>query len=74
MAAVPCIVRCDLHVHTIHSGMCTLPLLRAICRECYSEPEAVYETLRRGGMDLVTVSDHDSIGAAERSSATRISF
>ena len=58
-------VRCDLHVHTIHSGMCTLPLLNAICRECYSEPEAVYQTLRRLGMDLVTVSDHDSIDAAE---------
>jgi predicted metal-dependent phosphoesterase TrpH len=58
-------VRCDLHVHTIHSGMCTLPLLKAICRECYSEPEAVYQTLRHRGMDLVTVSDHDSIDAAE---------
>jgi predicted metal-dependent phosphoesterase TrpH len=45
--------------------MCTLPGLKAICRECYSEPEAVYQTLRRRGMDLVTVSDHDSIGAAE---------
>ena len=45
--------------------MCTLPLLNALCRECYSEPEAVYQTLRRGGMDLVTVSDHDSIDAAE---------
>jgi predicted metal-dependent phosphoesterase TrpH len=45
--------------------MCTLPLLRTICRECYSEPEAAYQTLRRGGMDLVTVSDHDSIDAAE---------
>lgn len=58
-------MRCDLHVHTIHSGMCTVPLLRTICRECYTEPEEVYQTLRRGGMDLVTVSDHDSIGAAE---------
>jgi predicted metal-dependent phosphoesterase TrpH len=45
--------------------MCTMPLLKSICRECYSQPEEVYETLRRGGMDLVTVSDHDSIGAAE---------
>ena len=45
--------------------MCTLPLLKAICRECYSEPEALYQTLRRRGMDLVTVSDHDSIDAAE---------
>ena len=42
-----------------------MPLLKAFCRECYSEPEAVYETLRRVGMDLVTVSDHDSIDAAE---------
>lgn len=45
--------------------MCTLPVLRAICRECYSQPEAVYHTLRQMGMDLVTVSDHDSIDAAE---------
>ena len=45
--------------------MCTVPLLKSICRECYSQPEEVYETLRRGGMDLVTVSDHDSIGAAQ---------
>ena len=45
--------------------MSTLPLLKAICRECYSEPDEVYQTLRRGGMDLVTVSDHDSIEAVE---------
>lgn len=42
-----------------------MPVLRSFCRECYSEPEAVYETLRRTGMDLVTVSDHDSIDAGE---------
>src|SRR5271169_2627182 len=65
MAVLTCNVLCDLHVHTIHSGMCTMPVLRAFCRECYSEPEAVYETLRQKGMDLITVSDHDSIGAAE---------
>jgi predicted metal-dependent phosphoesterase TrpH len=42
-----------------------MPLLKTFCRECYSQPEEVFETLRRGGMDLVTVSDHDSIEAAE---------
>ncbi len=42
-----------------------MPLLKTFCRECYSEPQAVYETLTRRGMDLVTVSDHDSIDAAE---------
>jgi len=58
-------MRCDLHVHTRHSGMCNLPVLKRVCRECYNDPEAVYETLKRRGMDLVTVTDHDSIDAVE---------
>ena len=58
-------MKCDLHVHTVHSGMCTVPLLNRICRESYSAPRDVYETLKRRGMDLVTVTDHDSIDAAE---------
>ncbi|HWP83618.1 MAG TPA: PHP-associated domain-containing protein [Terriglobia bacterium] len=58
-------MRCDLHVHTIHSGMCTVPLLKHVCRESYSQPEAVYQRLKALGMDLVTVTDHDSIDAAE---------
>jgi predicted metal-dependent phosphoesterase TrpH len=58
-------MKCDLHVHTVHSGMCTVPLLNRICRESYSDPQQVYETLKRRGMDLVTVTDHDSIDAAE---------
>ncbi|MBZ5607917.1 MAG: PHP domain-containing protein [Acidobacteriia bacterium] len=58
-------MRCDLHVHTRHSGMCTVPLLKRVCRESYSDPEEVYQTLKRRGMDLVTVTDHDSIDAAE---------
>ena len=58
-------MRCDLHVHTRHSGMCTIPLLRRICRESYNDPVAVYETLKRAGMDLVTITDHDSVDAVE---------
>ena len=58
-------MRCDLHVHSWHSGFCEVPLVRAVCRECYSDPLAVYDRLKRQGMDLVTVTDHDSIGAAE---------
>jgi predicted metal-dependent phosphoesterase TrpH len=45
--------------------MCDVPLLRAVCRECYNEPGAVYEKLKRLRMDLVTVTDHDSIDAVE---------
>ena len=58
-------MKCDLHVHTIHSGMCTVPGFTGICRESYNQPERLYRTLKRRGMDLVTVTDHDSIDAAE---------
>jgi predicted metal-dependent phosphoesterase TrpH len=44
--------------------MCTVPLFNRVCRESYSDPEAVYQTLKRRGMDLVTVTDHDSIDSA----------
>jgi predicted metal-dependent phosphoesterase TrpH len=58
-------MRCDLHVHTRHSGMCTVPLLDRLCRESYTAPRPLYETLKQRGMDLVTVTDHDSIDAVE---------
>lgn len=54
-----------MHVHTRYSGKCSLPVLRHFFRESCSEPEAVYERLKRQGMGLVTVTDHDSIDAAE---------
>jgi len=46
--------------------MCTIPVLRRFCRESYNDPLALYETLKRRGMQIVTVTDHDSIGAAEQ--------
>ncbi len=58
-------MRCDLHVHTVHSGMCTVPGLTRFCKESYNEPRALYERLKQRGMDLVTVTDHDSIDAVE---------
>jgi len=45
--------------------MCTVPLLRAVCRESYNEPVSVYDKLKRLGMDLVTITDHDSIDSVE---------
>lgn len=59
-------MRCDLHVHTLHSGMCNVPFLSAVCRESYNEPGELYRELKRRGMSLVTVTDHDSIDAAEQ--------
>jgi predicted metal-dependent phosphoesterase TrpH len=58
-------MKCDLHVHSWHSGMCTQPVAKRICRESYSAPEEVYARLKSKGMDLVTLTDHDSIGGAE---------
>jgi len=58
-------MKCDMHVHTIHSGMCTIPGMSRFCRESYNHPEALYESLKSQGMDLVTVTDHDSIDAVE---------
>jgi hypothetical protein len=54
-------VKADLHVHSYHSGYNhDLPFLRS--RDCYSLPEDVYRTAKARGMDLVTITDHDSIG------------
>ncbi len=57
-------MRADLHVHSRHSGPADLPVLRHLGRECYSEPKEVYERARARGMDLVTLTDHDSIEGA----------
>jgi predicted metal-dependent phosphoesterase TrpH len=54
-----------MHVHTVHSGMCTIPVMKHICRESYNYPEALYDSLKAQGMDLVTVTDHDSIDSVE---------
>lgn len=59
-------MRCDLHVHTTASGMCTVPVLDRICRESYNDPCALYDLLKRRGMNLVTTTDHDSIDAVEQ--------
>jgi predicted metal-dependent phosphoesterase TrpH len=53
-------MRADLHVHSWHSTESgTLKFLRS--HDCYSDPVDVYRTARARGMDLVTITDHDSI-------------
>jgi predicted metal-dependent phosphoesterase TrpH len=39
--------------------------LDRICRESYSDPVEVHDRLKRMGMSMVTITDHDSIEAAE---------
>ena len=57
-------MRCDLHVHSTRSGAVDLPVLNRFGNECYSSPRAVYEQARGRGMDLVTLTDHDTIEGA----------
>jgi predicted metal-dependent phosphoesterase TrpH len=52
-------MRADLHVHTWFSTENRdIAFLRS--RDCYSAPDEVYATARRRGMDLVTITDHDT--------------
>jgi predicted metal-dependent phosphoesterase TrpH len=56
-------LRADLHVHTCHSRVSgTLPFLGS--RDCYSKPADVYRVAKARGMDLVAITDHDSIDGA----------
>jgi len=55
-----------MHVHSYFSGLCTTPFARKFCRESYNDPEEVYARLEHRGMDLFTLTDHDSIDGAEK--------
>ncbi len=60
-------VKADLHVHSHFSDSPKIYLLaKADSRECYTSPEDVYRRAISRGMDLVTITDHDTIlGALE---------
>ena len=45
--------------------MCNTPGLSRICKESYNDPAEVYARCKRLGMTIVTLTDHDSIDAAE---------
>lgn len=53
-------MKADLHVHSYHSGYAS-HFRRLRARDSYSSPEAVYRTAKARGMDLVCLTDHDSI-------------
>ena len=58
--AAPGLARADMHVHTRHSRVNgNIPFLRS--RDCYSDPLGVYRIAKARGMDVVTITDHDSI-------------
>jgi predicted metal-dependent phosphoesterase TrpH len=53
-------LRADLHVHSRASSRTgNMRFLKS--RDCYSSPEDVYRTAKSRGMDLVALTDHDTI-------------
>jgi predicted metal-dependent phosphoesterase TrpH len=56
----PRLLRADLHVHSWHSGFTrSMPVFRS--RDCYSTPDEIYGAAKARGMDVVTITDHDSL-------------
>lgn len=56
------VVRADLHVHSRQSKRPASWILQKIgCAESYTDPRHLYNALKREGMDLVTVTDHNTI-------------
>ena len=54
--------RADLHCHSTASEFSKLGIQRSLgLPECATPPEEVYELAKRRGMDLVTITDHDTI-------------
>jgi glycosyltransferase involved in cell wall biosynthesis/predicted metal-dependent phosphoesterase TrpH len=56
------VCRADLHCHSTASRESKLGVQRAAgLPECATPPHEVYELAKRRGMDLVTITDHDTI-------------
>ena len=53
-------LKIDLHCHTYFSGK-TNHMKAFEPMDSYSTPRRVYQTAKRRGMDLVTITDHDSL-------------
>ena len=58
-------MKADLHVHSKFSKRPSQWVLQKIgCPESFTEPLQIYQIARKRGMDLVTVTDHNSIDGA----------
>lgn len=53
-------LKADLHCHTYFSGK-TNHVTALEPMDCYSSPEQLYQVAKARGMDIVTITDHDSI-------------
>jgi glycosyltransferase involved in cell wall biosynthesis len=60
-------MKVDLHVHSKYSVRPSQWILQKLgCPECFTEPAEIYRIAKKKGMDLVTITDHNTIsGSAE---------
>ncbi len=55
-------IRCDMHVHSLHSRKSSRWILRSLkTPECFTPPALVYSIAQKRGMDLVTITDINTI-------------
>jgi predicted metal-dependent phosphoesterase TrpH len=59
-------MKLDAHVHTHYSGMTHIWPLSYVVRESYNTPDRVYRLAKARGMDLVAITDHDTVEGALR--------
>lgn len=58
-------LKADLHVHSKYSRRPSEWILRKIgCSESYTEPLVLYSLAKEQGMDLVTITDHNSLAGS----------
>ena len=57
-------MKLDAHVHTSFSGFSTIYPFHTILKESYNAPELVYKRAKARGMNLVAITDHDTIEGA----------
>lgn len=58
-------MKVDLHVHSKFSTRPSMWWLQKLdCPESFTEPLTIYDTARKKGMSLVTISDHNTINGA----------
>lgn len=58
-------MKIDLHVHSKYSIRPSQWILQKLgCPECFTEPAEVYRIAKERGMDLVTITDHNTISGS----------
>ena len=58
-------MKVDMHVHSKYSIRPSQWILQKLgCPECFTEPAEVYRTAKQRGMDLVTITDHNTVSGS----------